>query len=304
MDGKSLLRNLRQLLNEASDSAYMDNRTSYEYLWQAAIEFVERTNCLAATQSITTVANQAEYNLNADFLKLYLRNKDNNLYIKYNDGSADSFPIFKDKSTIIYQNSTASVSVPSHFYIEDAPSLDAQITGTVSSAGALSGGQATLTDTSSATKFANASAGDLVHNTTDASDGYVISKTSNTALVTALFDGTDNDWDLADAYVLQPQGRMRLVLSQPPSAASHTITVYYAQRPAPVFSDYGVYRFQPQHLQAIIYFAAWLYKYRDREPNYGDKFFTFFDSYVRKNSVQVNNAFVREGFSVNFKRRN
>lgn len=303
MDGKSLTRELRLILNEASDSSYMDNRLSYELLWQAAIEFVDRTNCLAATQSITTVASQTGYTLNADFIKLYLRNRDNNFYIKYNDGSADTFILYKDKQDVIYQNSTEATTVPSYFYIDDDATLNSQISSTASAAGAKTGGQCTLTDSSSSTRFANVSAGDIVHNTTDGSSGYVISKTSNTALVTALFDGTDNDWSLADAYVIQPQGRLRLVLSPPPSTASHTATVYYIQRPSPVFADYGVYRFSLQHLRAILHYAAWLYKYRDRDPNFGDKFFQHFDSSVRKGAVQLNNTMNRQGFGVSFKRR-
>lgn len=303
MDGKSLLRELRQILNEASDSSYMDAKLSYELLWQAAIEFTDRANCLAATQSISTVANQEAYTLNADFLKLYLKNRDNNFYTKYNTGTDSSFILFKDKASIIYQNSTASTTVPSYFYIEDEPTLNTQISSTTSLVGAKTGGQCTLTDTSSATRFANVHAGDVVHNTTDGSVGYVLSKTSNTALVTALFDGTDNDWTLADSYVIQPQGRLRLVLSPPPSTTSHTMTVYYIQRPTPVFSDYGIYRFSTQHLRAIIHYAAWLYKYRDRTPDFGDKFYQFFESYVRKGTVQLNNALNRQGFTVNFKKR-
>ena len=281
----------------------MDNKLSYELLWQAATEFVDRTNSLSATQSITTVANQAEYSLNADYLKIYLKNDDNNYYLKYNDGSASQFVNFRDKHSVISANSTASVSIPSWWYIEDEPTLNTQITGTASSTGLSSGGQCTLTDTSVSTKFSNASAGDSIHNTTDSSNGYVISKTSNTALVTALFDGTENNWDNADAYVLQPQGRLRLVLSPPPSTTGHTITFYYIQRPAPVLSDYGVYRFAPQHLRAIIHYAAWLYKYRDRNPNFGDKFYQFFDNYIRKSSVQINSGLNRQGFTVNFKKR-
>lgn len=303
MDGKTLIRELRQILNEASDSVYMDNKLSYELLWQAATEFVDRTNALTATQSISTVANQAEYSLNADFLKFYLRNKNNNLFIKYNNGSDDTFIFYKDKAEVIYQNSTASVDNPSFFYIEDEPTLNSQIASTASAAGAKSGNQCVLTDTSSATRFSNVSAGDAVTNSTDGSYGYVISKTSNTALVTALFDGTDNDWTLGDSYVIQPQGRLRLVLNPPPSTASHTITAYYIQRPMPVFSDYGVYRFPLQHLRAILHYAAWLYKYRDRTPDFGDRFFKFFDSYVRKGAVQINNVFNRHSFTVNFKKR-
>ena len=301
MDGKSALRSLRILLNESSNSDFLDSRASYEYIWIAAKEFVDRSNCLTTTQSITTVANQAQYTLNADFMKMYLKNSGNNHYLKYNNGSADQFILFQDKEDAIYQNSTASVEIPSKFYIEDDPNLDSRISSTATAAGASSGGVCTLTDTTA--PFADVSAGDIVHNTTDGSDGYVVSKTSNSILVTALFDGTNNDWTNTDAYIIQPQGRLRIVFNPPPSTSGHIVTVYYIQKPAPVFSDYGVYRFSEQHMQAVIYYAAFLYKYRDRIPNFGDKFYLFFDSQVRKAANSLNQSFLRKGFGVNLRGR-
>lgn len=302
MDGKSALRFLRMLLNEASTSDYLDNRSSFEYIWSAAKEFVDRSSCLTSTQSISTVANQPEYTLNADFMRLYLRNEDNNYYLKYNNGSADQFVLFKEKEDIIYQNSTGSVEIPPKFYIEDDPNLDTQISSTATAVGASSGGVATLTDGTA--PFADVSAGDIVHNTTDGSDGYVVSKTSTSVLVTALFDGTNNDWTAADSYIIQPQARLRLVFNPPPSTSGHTATVYYVQKPNPVFGDYGIYRLQEQHMQAIIYYAAWLYKYKDRAPAFGDKFYTIWENQVRKATNSLNRSFVREGFKVSFKRRN
>ncbi len=300
MDGAALLYNLRQVLNEASDSGFLDNRTSYEYLWRAAIEFTERTSCLTTTQSITTIANTQNYTLNADYLRMYLRNQDYNYYIKYNDGSANTFPLFKEKEEIIFQNSTASVSNPYSWYIED-DTLAARVSSTTTAASTASGGEATLTD--STAPFANVNAGDIVNNTTTSAAGYVLSKTSSSVLVTTLFGGTNQNYGNGDSYVIQPAGRKRLVLQPPPSTAGHTITFYYVQRPAPVFSSYGMYRFGTENLQAIIFYAAWLYKYRDRDPNYGDRFFKYFEDQTRKNSVDVNRSFNRTDFKVNLKAR-
>lgn len=301
MDGKTLLYKLRQLLNEDSDSGFLDKRTSYDYLWEAAIEFVNRTACLKSTQSISTVVDQTGYTLNADFLSMYLKNDSNNLYIKYNNGSTDSFVTWKDYEDIIYGNNTSSQSVAGGFSIIDDSTLDSQVTGSATSAGALSGGQATLTDT--AADFSDVSPGDIVHNTTDGSDGIVLSKTSSTVLVTALFGGTDNDWAVSDAYIIQPQGRLKLVLDGPPSTADHTITVYYTQRPAPVYSDYGVYRFPSQYSDAIVKYAAFLYKFKDREPNFGHTWYGIFDRQVRMATSALNKSFVRRGFTVNLKAR-
>lgn len=303
MDGSALLYAVRQTLNEISGSAFLDDRTTYEYLWKGAIEFVERTACLTTTQSITTVADQAAYTLDADYLNLYLKNRDDNYYIKYNDGSATTFPTYKSKHDIIYANSTGSVSVPYNFYIEDDTTVIARITSTTTAAGtAGSGGQTLLTD--STAPFANVSPGDVVNNITTSAVGYVLSKTSSSVLVTALFGGSNSNYASGDSYVIQPQQRMRIVIDPPPSTASHTITVYYVQRPAPVFSSYGVYRFPSQDLQAIIFYAVWLYKYRDKDPNFGDRYFKFFEDQLKKKSVQLNQGFLRQGFKVNLRGRN
>ena len=71
-DGKDLLRRLRNLLNEDSDSGWLDEQTSYDFLYDAAIEFVDKTGCVRSSQEITTVAEEDEYNINPDFLRLYL----------------------------------------------------------------------------------------------------------------------------------------------------------------------------------------------------------------------------------------
>jgi len=303
MDGKTALYQLRRLLNEDANSAFLDDRTSYEFINSAAIEFVERTKCLKATQTITTVADQRGYTLNADFITLYLRDKANNLYLKYNDGSSSysDFIYWKDYADLILEDNIASVSKPSHFTIIDDSALDSQVTGTCTSAGALSGGQATLTD--SAADFSDVSAGDIIHNTTDGSDGVVLSKTSSTVLVTALFGGTENDWDSSDAYIIQPQGRLQLQFDPPPSTASHSLTVYYIQRPQPVFSDYGVFRFQPQHMEAIIKYAAFNYKYRDQDPQFGDAYYQHWEREIRKSADTLNSSFSRNKLKVNMKVR-
>jgi len=303
MDGITALYRLRQLLNEDANSAFLDTRTSYDFINSAAVEFVERTKCLKSSQAITTVASQAGYTLNADFLSLYLKDRNNQYYCKYNDGgsSYSDFIYWKDYEDIIIEDNVDAVSRPSDFTIIDDATLDDQLTGTCTSAGVLSGGQAILTD--SAADFSDVSAGDTIHNTTDGSMGIVLSKTSSTVLVTALFGGTENDWDSSDAYVLQPQGRLQLRLDPPPSTAAHTITVYYAQRPQPVYSNYGVYRFQPQHMEAILKYAAFNYQYRDQDPNFGDAYFQHWERALRQSADMLNSTFQRNRIKVNMKVR-
>jgi hypothetical protein len=299
MDGKELLYRLRFLLNEDSDSGFLDSKSSYGYLHEAATEFTRRTNCLKATQTITTVVDQSSYTLNADFLNLYLKTEENEFYIKYNDGSNDYFLTGRDYEDIIYGNDTTSVSIPSGFAMIDDPTLDDRITGTTTSDGAASSGESILTDT--AADFTDASIGDIVHNVTDGSDGVILAK--GAGLTTALFNGTNNDWTAGDSYIIQPQGRLQVVLDPPPSTAGHTITVHYTQRPKPVYSVYGTYRFQSQYMDALVKYAYFLYKYRDREPDYGNIMFQVFDRQVRQYGVSLNKSFNRNQLKVNFKKR-
>ena len=301
VDGKSLLRNLRELLNESTTSEWLDTRSSYSFLYQAAVEFVRRTQCLKNEQSITTVASQSGYTLNADFMEMYLKDKENELYVKYNDGTNDYFIKFKDYEDIIYENNTTAKSIPDFFTIIDDSTKDTRLSSTTTSAGTSSGGECTLTDTTA--DFSDVSAGDVVHNTTDGSDGVVLSKTSSTALVTALFDGTDNDWTLGDAYVIQPQARLKIVFDPAPSTASHTATIYYIQRPVPVYSDYGIYRIQSQYLLALVYYAIALYEYRDDEPLVSNKMYQAFDREVRHASAGLNRSLNRRGFGYNPKKK-
>lgn len=300
MDGKEFLYLLRKTLGELADSSFLDNKTSYYYGHCAATAFVRRTHCLKNTQSITTVADQSDYTLNADFLEMYIKDDDLDYVIKYNDGTNNSFVKFKPYQEIVVGNNTTSQLIPSHFGILDDQTLDSQVTGTTTSAGASSLGQTTLTDT--AADFSDVSAGDVVHNVTDGSDGIVISKTSSTVLKTALFGGTDNDWTNGDTYVVQPRGRMKIVLDPAPSTAAHTITVYYIQSPAPVYTDYGIYRFQQEYTLALVQYAAWLYKYKGKEPNTGDNWYKYWDAETRQAKASIDGTLKRTKFQVNFKK--
>lgn len=300
MDGKDLLRRLRVLMDEASDSGWLDNQSSYDFLFEGAKQIVDRTGCLKSTQSITTVAETSSYNLNPDFMRLYAKNKSGKFYIKLNDGSNDHFLTFKDYEDVLYENNSSSVSVPGRFSITDSAMSD-QVSSTATSVGASSGGECTLTD--STAPFANVNAGAIVHNTTDGSDGVVLSKTSSSSLVTALFGGTNNDWSSSDAYIIQPQGRYKLIVDPPTSVAGYTITVYYIQIPDPVYSDYGIYRFSNQYKEALVKYAFWLYKYRDGAPDFGDAMYRYFEDQVGKYSYFVNRGLRGSRLKVNFKAR-
>jgi hypothetical protein len=302
MDGKLLKERIRELLNEDSGSRFLDDRTSFEFCYEAAIATADALQCLKTSTTITTVANQAGYTLPADFSKLYLRDANKRLFVKYNDGNADSFLFHAPYEEIVYNNNTTGVVNPEKFTIIDYPTLGSNVTGTVTSASDDVGGKSSLID-SGASFTSTVSVGDTVHNTTDASVGYVLAVTSATRLEVALFGGTDNEWDTSDAYIIVPQGRMQLLLDPKPSTAGHTLTVYYLQRPVPVFSDYDTYRFQPQFMTALVKYAAWLYKYRDQEPKFGDAYFLFWERELKKNKAQADDSLNRNSYKVNFKKR-
>lgn len=303
MDGKSLTNGLAALLNETiSSSSFLESRVSYDYLYEAALEFVRRTRVLTNYQEITTVADQAEYELNSDFLQLYLTNNKNEYIVKYTDSDDnDYFLTFRDYEAITYSNSTTSATIPTNFSIIDNRTLTDRITGSVTSAGASSNSECTCTDSSA--PFSDVEVGDDIHNTTDGSDGIVIAVTSTSALVTALFDGTDNDWDSSDAYIVVPQGRKKLVLDPAPENSGDTVKIEYVQKPNPVYSPYRAYRFDKQYEPAIIKYAAWLYKYRDSSPNFGDAFYKFWDDQVRRAAKVEHKSFNKPSMRVNLMKR-
>ncbi len=199
---------------------------------------------------------------------------------------------------IIYENNTDSQTIPDKFAIIDDETKDTLLSGTATSDVDDTGDESKTGLRDSAADFADVSPGDNIHNITDGSDGVVLDVIESFRLDAAIFGGTDNDFDTGDEYIIQPQARLKIKLDPPPSTSGHTITVYHVQVPAPVYSDYGIYRIPRQYLQALVFYAAWLYKYRDSEPNFGDAYFTFFDREVSHNARTLNKAFNRTGFTV------
>jgi hypothetical protein len=250
------------------------------------------------------VADQTGYSLDARFMKLYLKNNLGRHFVQYSDGTTIKNIIEKSEDSIISQTLTASVTsvdMPDNFYITDDTTLDDQITGTTTSAGALSAGKATLTDTTA--DFSDVSAGDNLHNTDESDIGIVILKTSSTVLVTAMFGDGTNDWGNGDAYVIQPQGRYKITFNPPPSGASDTITVPYISRLAPVYSDYDHFRLPIQYKEALLSYAAYKYKYKDKQFKEGDKFFVVYDNAVRRAAHNTNRALGRNRVITSFKKR-
>lgn len=284
MDGWTLLRDVRELLNESSTSLYLSDRTTYDYLYEAACTLNRKINWATSTQTISTVDGTNSYSLNVDFMGLYMKNGDGEFTLKLNNGTDDYWLLRSDYITQYVMNNTDEVAISDTFSITDA-SLASRITGTATSDGTSSAGECTLTD--STAPFADVSVGDLVHNITDDSHGVVVALTSTSAIVTALFEGTNNDWTSNDSYMITPRGRYQIVLDPTPSTSGYNLYVPYLQKPIPVYSYYRSYRFPDEFRFALAKYAAWLYKYRDREPNYGDAWFKAFDMVTRENNYST-----------------
>jgi hypothetical protein len=142
---------------------------------------------------------------------------------------------------------------------------------------------------------------------TNSRTGVVLSILSATALKVALYDSNGDPVACAsnDSYVIQPQGRQEIYFEPPPSTSNHLVTVNYLSLPDPVYSDYGTYRFSQKGMEAIIKYAAWLYKYRDAEPDFGDMLYVMFDREVRDYHQRFRPRIRKRGFNVNMKvRRN
>ena len=298
MDGITSLYSLKHLIEEDASSGFWDTYLGYQFLNEAAIDWTTRTKCIRSTQSITTTASTSAYDLNPDYLGLYLMDNSNRFFLKYYDGTNTSFINKCEYSDVVLANSDYQ-NLPSRFTVIDKSTLPTRITGTASANGAASGGECTLTVAASA--FSDVYPGDNVHNTTDGSTGVVLSKTSNLVLVTALFDGTNNDWSTSDAFVIQPQARKQMILDPPSLTAGHTITLYHVQKPAPVYSNYGMFRFDAEVSNALTKYAAWLYKYRDKDPNYGDKWFQHYENQIGVYNKTVNNTIKKTTFTFSLK---
>jgi hypothetical protein len=302
MDGYSLTNRLRNVLNESQYGTFIDSRSSYEYIYEAAKKFAQRVKNITSTDTITTVANQTNYDLNSDFNNLYFRNDRNEFVIKYTDSSNNVYwPAFRNYDAIKHANNSTAMAIPSNFSITDKQTLTDPVSGVASANGTVANGECVLTATAS--NFVNVVVGDEVHNTTDLSNGIVIIKTSNTVLTTALFGGTAGQWAANDAFVIVPQALKQLVLDPAPSASGDTISIEYLYEPAPVYSPYRTYRIDAQYEAGIVYYAAWLYKFRDREPDMADRWYKAWDEMCRRAVKEANKQLGRNKFSVNFIRR-
>lgn len=298
MDGRSLIRTVLDALDKpvAEELFNTDERVLYGYLDAAACDFVRATRCLTAATTITTAEGQQAYDLPPDFINLYMKNAADRYFIKYYDGYEYHFPVRTTHEAIFAKNETENRDHPLTFAIVDRSTPASAITGTATAAGAKSGGQCTLTDS---TKYFTTTnlvyPRDVVHNITDGSDGVVLSVTDNTHLVTALFGGKKNAWTLGDEYVIQRASGKQLLLDAPSATTGHTIFVPYVCMPSPVYSDYGSWRFPPMSCRAIAYEAAFLYQNRKGDYPGADRHHILFINEINRIRTETARGALRGG---------
>lgn len=267
MDGKKLTRLFLDAVGEEEAlDQYADHRRIYESLdWSAAL-FIRETGVLHTSVEITTVVDQQEYDIPPDYIRTYMKNRKGRYFAKYYDGSNYFWPVLTSHEKIYKSNYTDSRENPNRFAIVDKADKSELITSTATAAGAAANGECTLTDTTK--DFTDTDLvypRDIIHNSTDGSDGYVLEVLSATQLKVALFDGTDNDITLGDSYRIQPAAQYALVLEAPSSTAGHVLTLPYVCMPSPVFSELMWWRLNPRSCRAIAWGAAAMFKQPERQ---------------------------------------
>lgn len=382
MIGIDYLSRLAQILNDAHPSGYwLDKKTSFDFLYEAAKDMQKELQSLHSSQNITMIPGQTNYTLHPSYMGISVTDDYGDKVIKFYDGIANtSWLSWKDYSDVIYENQITAIRTPNSYGVIDR-ALASQITSTVTSTTTHSGGEVNLVNSAAALTFADVCPGDVVYNVTQALIGIVLSKTNATTLKTAMFDvsavnSAYGGWTSGDTYIIQPQPRYDLVVDPPPTgvelltidatpapavwAAGSTLTgassgftckviskttdttyvvenrsgtftdgeiisdgtnsrdcgagfptftgqqiatVIFLQRPDPVYSDYGSYRFATGYEEALLKYACWLYKYRDLNPNFADALYKVYDMQIRKAKNVKNKQVGKKDFQVNFIKR-
>ena len=118
MDGASLVYTLKQVLREATNSDFLDERTSYDFLFKAFKEINQRARYLVNEYPITTTALTSSYDLPADFMGTYYMNDRNELIIIYTTaGGSITFPKWRDYDKMRQNTDTTAQPVPDNFSI-------------------------------------------------------------------------------------------------------------------------------------------------------------------------------------------
>jgi len=284
VDGETAKTLMLDHANEAdARDAYLTDRKIYQYLDLSALDFVRQTRCIHDSVDITTVEDQQVYDLPWDWLEPWIKSPRSQRFVgKYVDSDGNTtWPVLTAWAKIFRANRTDSEETPGSFCIKDNATTPAQISGVTTAAGAATGGQCTLT-ASAATFVGSVNPRDRVHNEADGSSGMILSVTGNTALVTALFGGTDNDWTSGDAYRITPEPLFQVMLRAPSENAGDTLTLEYVAKPEPMFSERSRWRFPERVCLAICKEAAGLFMDTQREFDVAKAMHAEFEREIRQ----------------------
>ena len=322
MIGLDYQRRLSQLLSESVGSYWVDQKSGFDYLYEASRDFSKEVKAFHNTADIATVASQTEYSLPPDFMEILTQDGYGNKTIQFTDLSGNVSWLSRiGYGKLLWENNTTSVSNPTEFAITDGFPAD-RLIGTATANGVNSGGESVLTDINA--DFSSVSVGDSVVNTTRNYIGVVLSTygvmttqsgqkiltqsgipITTTLLVTAMFDVSSSqsayaNWTAGDNYFIQPQSVYDIVVNPPPATSGMIISVPYICRPFPVYSDYGSYSFATGYEEALLKYAVWLYKYRDSKGNQGDALYRYYDQQIRKAKNIHRGATTPKSFRVSF----
>ena len=277
MDGLTMLKTLEGILNEEGLSPILVTFFSFEALDKAASDYLRETKGIARTETLTTLKDIQEYNLPPDFLELRIRDKQHRNVMRYYDNVNAQYhwPHLKSYDYLYLANRAnigGSQNTPDYFAITDA-TVETQITGNAASgSGTLVGGECTLKGATGA--FSNVHARDRVHDTTAGYYGIVLEVEASDSLKIALFnDGEPVATASGNAFLIQPAVHAKIVLSDPSETEGHTMEIPYYGFQSPVYSNYRVWPFSPTACAGICKKASFEYKYRDRQPDFGDRLY-------------------------------
>jgi hypothetical protein len=311
MIGLDYIFKLKQLLAEFS-SSWMNLKTSYDYIYKAARDFAKETMSLQSSQTINLVSMQSQYTLMPDYLEIIMKDQNGSPMISYlGPGSQSSYPVwltYEDYSDYLQSQPYNPPDVPNNFtiggtYVSDILNGTAQLSTTAV------GGESVLTSTGA--DFSSLFSGDSVINTTRNYLGIILNTLPDSSSVnTAMFDmniqtGQPQGWTVGDSYIIRPSPRYQILLDPAPLQTPSNVIISYIALPLPVYSDYGVYGFATGYEDALISYAAWLYKYRESRPNFGDPLFLMYERDMRKakNVHRKASGLVSGGLNVNFMKR-
>jgi len=269
--------------------AYITQKRAYECLDMAACIFARETRALKREIEITTVAEQQEYPLPPAFIDLYMRDSDNNFFVRYTgDNNILCWPIQIPPDYVYQMHETTPRDYPPHFSIEDVKTEQTLITGTATAPGAATNGRSILEDTTKNFLAADrVCPRDRIYNHTANAEGIVLSVIDATHLSTALFSGINiEEWDSADTYTIIPATTNILKLAYPPLTAGHKIAVPYVSLPPPVFWELGAWTYPERVCKAIASGAAALFKTSKTEYQEAQSLGNLFDAEVLRYKIE------------------